>query len=181
MNVFKTGLAVFFTLSTLNSAIAQDTIHWRPDYKLKWDDFQGTPDSTSKYQAISTPTLSYTLAYDEKGLTCSIYCFFKKKKSWVIKKNSFLLIHEQGHFNIAEIFAREFRKRITQYRFNYSSVENDVEKIFQQIVQEKRYYDLLYDNETNLSRNNSAQLDWSKKIEIQLKQLDAFKAQLTLP
>lgn len=81
--------------------------------------------------------------------------------------------HEQGHFDIAELFARKLRKAFKEYIFNPKTIEADYNKIFSRIKTERSKMDALYDKETNLSRNKSKQLYWNKKIEAELKKFEA--------
>jgi hypothetical protein len=59
---------------------AQDTIYWQPTYKLKWEDFQGIPDSSSKNGATSRPGVKYHLSANEDSFNVTVICFFFKIK-----------------------------------------------------------------------------------------------------
>ena len=145
-------------------AYSQDTINWSPTYKLKWEDFQGVPDSTTEYGAVSTIPIKYSTRYTEKDFIFYVYCFFMKKKSWVRIYTNEELIHEQGHFNIGEVFARKLRMAFEEYKFNPVTVKQDAKKIFNQIKLERTAMDSLYDKETDFHRNDANQAIWNKKI-----------------
>ncbi|MBP7556802.1 MAG: hypothetical protein KA821_11080 [Chitinophagaceae bacterium] len=175
-------LFTFFIIIITSSNLAgQDTINWRADYKLKWEDFQGTPDSSLDYKAISSPAIKYYLSNTDSNFTITIFCFFKKTKSWVSIKDSTLLEHEQGHFDIAEVFTRKFRKRIKEYKFNHRTVSLDIEKIFKEIIEERAHFDLLYDKETNYSRNKIKQHYWNKRIKEYLNRFKNYEKMNNLP
>ena len=81
-------------------------------------------------------------------------------------------MHEQGHFNIAELFARKLRKAFAEYNFNAHTVGKDIDKLFILNKQERNEMDALYDKETNRSQNGQQQVLWNKKIK---SELDNFK------
>ncbi|MBS1736099.1 MAG: DUF922 domain-containing protein [Bacteroidetes bacterium] len=175
MKILIQFLFVSFFLIEANNSFAQDTIHWRPGYKLKWEDFQGKPDSNSPYKAISTPAISYNLSVNEKKISYKVSCHFYKIKSWTKSDNQELLMHEQGHFDIAELFARKLRKKFAEYKFSSATISYDFREIYNKVVEEKDKMDSLYDKETNLSRNKQKQIYWNKKISSELKKLEAYK------
>jgi len=150
---------------------SQDTINWRPDYKLQWKDFQETPDTTSEHGAVSTIQTKYTFTSTEKDFSFKIYCFFEKKKSWVRVLSNEGLIHEQGHFNISEIYARKLMAAFKNYKFNPATVVQDLKNIFAQIKMERGKMDDLYDKETDFHRNSINQEKWNKKIKQELSRL----------
>jgi hypothetical protein len=126
MKIFIMALSLFI-FSTYTFAQLHDTIQWSTSYKLKWEDFQGKSDSSSKYGAISRPGIKYHLSANADSFNVKVLCFFIKSKSWSKYKNSYpLLMHEQLHFDIAELFARKLRKTYAAYKFNYETVGKDI-------------------------------------------------------
>jgi hypothetical protein len=177
MSLIRIVIFVLFwiLLLSFNKASAQDTIYWNPNYKLKWGDFQGKIDSNSKDGAVSRPGVKYHLSVKEDSFTVNVACFFIKSKSWSkFKESDTLLMHEQGHFDIAELFARKLRKAFTEYKFNTQTVGNDINKLFILNKEERTAMDALYDKETNHSQNRQQQLLWNIKIKAELNTLKKF-------
>jgi predicted secreted Zn-dependent protease len=87
-----------------------------------------------------------------------------------------ILKHEQGHFDIAEIFARKLHKRMKEYRFNQSTYQTDLREIYSSITAEKEAFQDLYDNETDHSRKKDVQEKWLKKISELLNDLKDYSA-----
>ena len=171
MKIFKALITVLSFVIISNISFGQDTIYWSPSYKLKWEDFQGKPVIPSKYGAVSNPIIKYSLSANEDSYNVKVLCFFIKSRSWSQFKNSdTLLMHEQGHFDIAEIFARKLNKSIGEYQFNKNTFQKDLDAIYKSVVDEKEKYQQQYDDETDYSRNKSKQEEWFKKIESELKQ-----------
>jgi hypothetical protein len=179
MSKINTSILILITLTCISNVgftqTSTDTIHWQTDYKLKWEDFKGKPDTPSKYGAVSNPIIRYFLSANKDSFAVKVFCFFIKSKSWsIFKNNDTLLMHEQGHFDIAELFARKLRKVFAEYKFNYRTIGKDIENLFRFNKQERIKMDTLYDKETDLSRNGKQQLLWNKKIKDELDNLKNY-------
>ena len=170
----------FFVFSTCACAQSgTDTIYWSPCYKLKWEDFKGTPETPSKNAAVSRPGIKYYLTANEDSFNIKVICFFIKSRSWSKLKNSdTLLMHEQVHFDIAELFARKLRKAFTEYKFHYATAGKDIDKLFLLNKQKRAEMDTLYDKETDFSRNRKQQLLWNKKINPELDKLKKYASSM---
>lgn len=163
----KSIIAICF-LFTIFYANSQDTIYWTASNKLNWNNFKSKPDSLSEHGAVSNIHIKYSYTYSGQQLSFKNYCFFYTKKSWSKIFTSDALAHEQGHFDIGEIFARKFRKNITLYKLNATTIKEDIKKIAAQINMEKAAMDNLYDTETDFHRNDINQTKWNKKIGTEL-------------
>ena len=76
---------------------------------------------------------------------------FSRNRSWGLYKTDYILSHEQGHFDITEIFARQLNKRMSEYIFNKNTYQQDLQKIYNDIQREKETLQNQYDNETDYS------------------------------
>src|SRR5262245_33122064 len=136
MKRFLTYCLLLLGLVVSVNSSAQDTIHWRSDYKLRWDDYQGVPDTISEYGAVSSCKIYCKASIDQNRLVFVTYGFFEKKKSW--KQNgvtsSSLLEHEQGHFDITEYFARKLRSELRKYKLQFTTYQDDVKNISRRIL-----------------------------------------------
>jgi hypothetical protein len=105
-------IAAYIIFSLSGNAQTTDTINWRLDYKLKWDDFKGKLDSNSTFAAVSSIIMDYDIIGTKKNITgVTVKCIFDRNDSQLnytnvnkILRDSTLLAHEQTHFDIAEIF-----------------------------------------------------------------------------
>jgi hypothetical protein len=148
----------------------EDFIKWQENRKLTWDDFKAAPVKLGNTAAMTTTHLGFSYNVVNGKVTYKIDCRFEKNKSWGLVKNDWILKHEQGHFDIAEIFARKLNKSVYEYQFNKSTFQKDLDAIYKSVVDEKEKFQQLYDNETDYSRNKSQQEGWFKKIENDLNQ-----------
>jgi hypothetical protein len=150
-------------------SFSQDTIFWRAHEPITWADFQAPPIASSPFDAITSAGIYYTLTYTQTSCQTHIYCYFLKSRSWAkAKDRASLLKHEQGHFDITELFARKLRKAFAAYAFHFATVTADLRQIFTTINDEKSHMNQQYDQETNYSTNAAQQQRWNKKIALAL-------------
>lgn len=174
MNLLKPVAVCLCLMMACYGGFAQDSIAWKPDYKLKWEDFRGVPDRTSDRIAITVSNIGYSLGYNKTSYSVKVKCVFVKRKSWTTTADSAVLVHEQGHFDISEIYARKLRKAFKEYKFNPQTVQADLKAIFTRLNSDRRLYNELYDIETDASRNPTMQKQWNKKLADELNALKAF-------
>jgi len=140
-------------------------IPWEKARPLTWNDFLApAPQETGNTAALTVTHLGFSYSIVNGKLSFRIECEFEKNKSWGQVKNDWVLRHEQGHFDIAEIYARKLFKELSDYSFNQTTFEKDLGDIYQRIVNEKDEYQHLYDRETDHSRNTPKQEEWFIKI-----------------
>lgn len=153
-----------------------DLIPWTDQKRLVWDDFLCEPVKGS--DAVASTSTSLGIAYQLNGgeLSYHITCYFNKEKSWTLMKTDYILAHEQGHFDITEIFARKLHEALQNYEFNKKSFKKDITHIYQTIVKQKEDFQKLYDGETDHSRKRKEQYDWLQKIEDMLKETEAYSS-----
>ena len=163
-------LSAFILPLLLSIRVEEDFIKWQENRKLTWDDFKAAPIRMGNTAALTTTHLGFSYNVGNGNVTYKIDCRFEKSKSWGLVKNDWILKHEQGHFDIAEIFARKLNKSTNEYQFNKSSFQKDLDAIYKSVVDEKEKFQQQYDDETDYSRNKSKQEEWFKKIENDLTQ-----------
>jgi hypothetical protein len=165
-----------FSLLLLCITVIQSNnlIPWSASRKLTWSDFTGRPDPNSPNAALTSSNINIDFSYNEKGFTYFITCNFNKNRSWVRIRNNDVLTHEQGHFDIAEIYARKLNKLMKAYQFNEETAGNDVNQLYETTMKQHRQTQIQYDQETDYSRNRPKQEEWLKKISDDLKSLEAF-------
>src|SRR6185436_7177040 len=107
-----------------------DYIKWQEDRKLSWDDFKAEPVKMGSTAAMTTTHLGFGYSISNGVITYKIDCRFEKKKSWGLVKNDWILKHEQGHFDIAEIFARQLYRSVSEYQYNKTTFQKDLTAIY---------------------------------------------------
>jgi hypothetical protein len=168
-------LCTIISFSRMFFPVQDDSfIDWSANKKLIWDDFRKEADPNSPNAALTSSIIKYDFSYNsDGGLKFRIHCQFDKNKSWGRIKTDYILSHEQGHFDIAEIFARKLNKALKEYTPT-PNVKKEVGKIYVDNMHAFRDMQDLYDKETDNSINHPQQAAWLKKIADQLKELEPY-------
>jgi uncharacterized membrane-anchored protein len=87
--------------------------------------------------------------------------------------NQEILTHEQGHFDITEIYARRFLKAVRERIANTRELEKEVQNIYRQIALECNVEQDKYDSDVYQDR--AKQAAWSLKIQSDLESLKDFE------
>ena len=152
----------------------EDLINWSAERKLTWNDYKARPNPASDAAASTATHLAIEYNIRDTAFTYRIRSTFSKTRSWGLHKNDYILAHEQGHFDIAEIFAREFNKQLKEYKFNKKSYRSDLKKIYDNILAGKQAMQNTYDEETNHSIKKREQTEWLVKIAKMLDGLEPY-------
>ena len=155
---------------------------WNIQSKLLWQDFKGKPNNNSGRAAISDCGISCQMIGEKDTLRFVVKSYFNLTDSWVKKddENDFLLKHEQGHFDINEIFARKIRKAIKEAKLNKVNANSDFRSLQVKYFTLLNEEQILYDNETKHSVNKIKQLEWDEKIKGQLNELESYYSNIVL-
>lgn len=150
-------------------------IYWSKDYQLKWEDFLGTIQN-GKHGGMTNAGISAPFEYKGTNLETNIVCYFDKNKSWVKadEKTDAALKHEQGHFDIAEIYARKLRKEISSYKFKKKTLATDFNNLYRKFSNDMNTFQDLYDKETDHHKNTAKQTEWNEKIAKELQELEPY-------
>lgn len=167
---------LFLTIPYL--LVAQDRqeryMKWNAKKPLSWNDYEGKPDPYSDAAASTSTLLTISYRMSSAGFSYTIQSYFSKTKSWGLHKTPYILSHEQGHFDIAEIYARKLHKEMSEYKFNKRTYQKDFQKIYEKVTEEKSEMQNRYDKETNHSINKKKQADWLIKIESLLEEYEPW-------
>ena len=169
------------TLATIE-ANSQDAVlpafnqlQWNEFYKLQWEDFRGEPDKDSHGDAATAVQISAKPFLVKKEIRYDVVALFNRSKSWARDKSPSLLVHEQLHFDIAELYARKIRKKIRE--LNAEGVK-DI-KIYNAAIRalllESNEADEHYDLETLHGALSKTQAAWSEKVMREMATLQRYK------
>ena len=183
LNMLKniSTLFVLFLLISTNifSQENKDIIPWSYDRSLTWDDFKGRVNKRSNFDALTSASFGFNYKYlSGQYYTFIISVGFDEKSSWVKMENATddLLKHEQGHFDINEIYARLCIKELQHVKVkNMDKFGKEVEKVFDKVNRQMMKFQDEYDKETNHSKVKDKQIEWNAKIENLLKETAEYK------
>ncbi len=175
MQNFLKYFLLFLLPSTASAQLPdEELLEWSSERKLSWSDYKGKPNPLSDAAASTTTYLSIEYNISSSSFGYKIKSRFSKNWSWGLHKSDYILSHEQGHFDIAEIFARKLHKKMSEYSFNKRTYQQDLKKIYEEVTDEKEQMQNDYDRETRHSINKEKQAEWLKKIERMLEDLKAY-------
>lgn len=160
----------------------EPVMSWNANYKLTWNDFKAKPKYTTSAVATTASGITFGFSIKESdarviSFTTEVHAHFYPEQSWYKpeRADGHVLRHEQLHFDITELHARKFRKRISLLK-----TTNDVAKrlraIHKNINKELAAFQNQYDAETDFSRSFEVQHQWETRVAKELKKLDYFKS-----
>jgi hypothetical protein len=156
---------------------AEDLIYWSYEVKLSWDDFKAKPDPKNNKTALTTAGLSMkTEQLNQQSIEVQIESRFQPQLSWSKdKENDYLLVHEQKHFDLVEVYARLARKTLTENNKQpKAKLLKYLEQVFETTQNNLRERQALYDKDTDHSRDSLQQVKWNKQINKDLRDLKDF-------
>ena len=173
--------------------LINEKIFWSSDKLLSWEDFQGVVDVTHKHQALSGTNLAHRTNFDPIQKSSKIKlrinwikmdASFIPSRSWVRPqhKTNELLKHEQGHFDIAKLMAREIEEKLNQkfkgkmFSSNYLSLEEadkDPKHILTKLIKKETkiiekhivFSHDKYDAETNHGKIKEKQIEYDERFK----------------
>ena len=158
----------------LKNGNEDEYIDWQENRRLNWSDFEGQVNRDSEAAALTSTYLGFQYRVKNNVFTYNIACRFAKKRSWGLIKNDWILNHEQGHFDISELYARYLHQAIAEYPLNLKNLKADLDLLYQEHMEYKEEFQNQYDTETNYSRNKEKQIEWSKKINELLLEMEDY-------
>lgn len=153
-------------------------IIWSSNRQLEWADFKGTPqDFPVNAVAVSTTNFEIRpeieLVKFKRYVRTKVLARFVCPSSWVRDegRTDLILKHEQGHFDITEIFARKMERALNEPHFTVDEFNEQADAIVKQYIKESEDYQRKYDNETYWWGIMQNQPTWTERIENQLKEI----------
>jgi len=168
--------------SKQQSKYLPDTILcWSKQRKLTWNDFRGSlPKSCltsygTEAIAVTAAEIKYEIKKKDDLIEFKVYPIFIKTLSWKKDSSEATLIHEQLHFDIAEVVARKIRKE-----FNLLDIQNvnDIQSyvvVAKRLLSERNKMDDQYDQETLNGAIDFMQKKWNIKILSELCELKEYE------
>lgn len=156
--------------------VANTKLFWDEDSNLNWADFQNVRRSSDDDAAMSSIAIESRCVVEKNGAFIRVRASFDPTKSWVKYdcKTSYILNHEQMHYNIVEIYARKLRKAIAETEFNRKTFTKDFNILFDSIAAEHEAFQDRYDDETGHSILQARQNAWNDIIVNELESLEDY-------
>lgn len=171
---------IFCTL--ISSQIFCQKIVWKEDLKLEWSNFKSESNlmNNSDVAAYANCGWEYSAVISsekDRTVLIKIEAIFMENKSWKdvrkISKNS--LLHEQKHFDIAELFARKLRKETSERIISSADFIEYFHKIYNKISKQYKDYQSTYDKDTKNGNDKLKQQEYDYIITNELERLKDYK------
>jgi hypothetical protein len=160
-----------------------DNMTWNASRKLTWADFKARPNINSHAVALTASGITFGYAVKTSGeriidFTTSVEAHFYPNKSWYLKdrRNTYILAHEQLHFDITELYARMFRAQLKGLVVT-QNVKDQMQRLHKAINEAVDETQKRYDAQSNHSMNAKVQKQWEAIIDKELKALAHYKSQ----
>lgn len=175
-------------LTTISSIVIAQNVDkiFIGNRSLTWNDFKLKKNPES-FDAYTATWIEYSWKINSQGeFDCQVTCYLDAGKSWVREsylKNSdntesnYLLLHEQGHFNISKVVSLEIEKAMKTFNFekdsiygySFERVKQQADSIFNRYLDKLHLLDNIYDRETDHSNLKQEQSRWNEKIQAALR------------
>lgn len=150
--------------SNMNAA---DVIYYNANTKLTWTDFKGPQGPPSNIAAITSSGFGYKAGMHStngKGeINVSVYCYFSKPKSWVRKEKntSYILNHEQHHFDATFICAKAFIEKVKASKLTTTNMNDVLANLYKESCANMNKMQADYDGETKNGQLKDKQEKWN--------------------
>lgn len=151
-----------------------EKFQWHEHTKLSWDDFRGAASSTHNESAAATCCsigFRTNTTADSGRLYIEVYNTFYVNKSWVREdaRIQSILDHEQGHFDLCEVYTRQLKARLGKIDLNGHDVKQQLMKIYGEVSAAYEARQQAYEEETTHGTILPEQRKWQDMIAAELK------------
>jgi hypothetical protein len=153
------------------------TQEWDAGIPLTWDDFSGPRPENAQHDAETATgitALTWTCV-EGRLVVAGARAFFSRTRSFATsdKTDADLLKHEQGHFDLTELSARQLRERLRGIACadrEPEEIQEAVDLAASDTAQGFIEVSEWYDRETNHGRDKARQESWNQMLREQLAQ-----------
>lgn len=174
---------------------------WTEGYRLTWEDFRGDPPPASLRGTEAAKiwiglrySATWELFFDPvrgqwtaRLLGCATQAFMDRTRSWVLpdQRHPEVLRHEQGHFDLLEVFRRLLEKELRAWIGKPVSaatreeaeraLTRRLEEVYLGVWEAHEAHQAQYDQETEHGRNQGQQDQWSRRIFLWLEESETTR------
>lgn len=170
-------ICLFFSVQLWSQKII-----WKEDQKLTWNDFKSSVNRKGNKDVVAYTHCGWeysvvTSSNPTAPVKIEIETIFNKDKSWKDARriNDYVLLHEQKHFDIAEIFARKLRKEVVENIKTSADYYKNFKTIYSRISNEYRDFQIAYDRDTQNGMDKEKQAQYNTSISEALENLNSYK------
>jgi len=173
LNVATTTAANNSNNNHTMAAVSGAEFQWAEHNTLSWSDFRGAVNAVTEESAAATHCgigfRTVCVTPDSKP-SVIVYNTFYVNKSWVRADAMIpeILEHEQGHFDLCEIYTRKLRQRMQGIDMNTADLRAILERTYFDLKNEYESRQQAYEDETTHGTNFAQQSRWRDNISREL-------------
>jgi hypothetical protein len=167
---------------TASSTSSSSEMTWSKERKLTWDDFRGAiPHNAEEQTAAATYCgigfETNSISSTNTNLKIRVYNTFYINNSWARPEemNEDVLAHEQGHFDLCELYTRKLRERMSNLKVNANTMKPTLRKIYEELQVEYRARQEAYEDETSHGVNLPQQKRWQRLVDAELAETEQWR------
>lgn len=158
------------------AAYSTDRIAWSETRKLNWEDFRATPEDGNPHHALTAANLAVDAKCKDNKFYYEVKCVFLPGESWSKNKQSEkLLAHEQLHFDLTEVHARQLRKKLRGIGNSCDIMKSQLNTAVGAAFKEWKAEQNQFDKISRHGLDTEVQKEWAANIEQRLAVLEAYK------
>ncbi len=151
-----------------------EQLTWSAHRRLTWEDFKGQPDEENKHHALTAANLAVNAKCKDNQYTYIVNCVFLPEQSWTKNKHSEkLLIHEQLHFDLTEVHARQLRRDLQQ--LDCKRIKTDLNAVVANAFKNWKAEQDHFDQASRHGVDKQEQQVWAAGIAKRLQQLESYQ------
>lgn len=154
--------------------IPSEKLAWSEHRTLTWDDFRGKPPKSTSFEAQSHCEMDASLDFEYDVVRYEVRCYFRPNEAWTKTNDSYILHHEQLHFDLTEVYARKLRKAFSETPVTMANVGATFRNLVKKYNRALEAEQDRYDRETDHSIDQEAQAEWNELIPQWLEDLEDY-------
>lgn len=152
-----------------------EKLTWSDARRLTWDDFKGAPEAGNPHHALTAANLAVDAKCSNNSFSYEVKCVFLPEESWSKnKKSASLLKHEQLHFDLTEVHARQLRKKLKTLGTSCSNMKENLNTTVNTAFKEWKAEQDLFDESCSHGLNKAEEAAWAENINQRLNELQAY-------
>jgi hypothetical protein len=155
---------------------SNDRIAWSSSRKLNWEDFQAIPEDNNPHHALTSANLAVDAKCKDNKPYYEVKCVFLPGESWSKNKQSeMLLAHEQLHFDLTEVHARQLRKQLQGIGNSCQMMKKQLNSTVGAAFDAWKAEQGQFDKVSRHGLDAEVQKEWAVNIERRLSELEAYQ------
>lgn len=172
---------IFLAFFLISNTVFGQKIYWAENVKLNWSNFKSKINNQRSANVVAYTNCGWIYSYVKSSnpkapIKIEIQTVFNEDKSWkdVKRINDYVLLHEQKHFDAAEVYARKLRKEVAEKIKTSSDFDKYFKAIYNRNLKEYQDFQKTYDAETKNGMLEDKQSEYNRIIAEELEKYKSY-------